>query len=346
MDQSVEADTGGTPDGQADAPMDQSVEADAGDTPDGQADAEVACVEEVLTVEAAAVDLFFMVDVSGSMSGSNITALKYGFADFANDPMSAGLGAAAQRFPIAKANDPYDATCDQNVYAKPTVPWGPLPNPALVSWVEALVASGYTPTVPALTGAVRACDDRLAVMPTHKCAVVLVTDGRPEGNCPPINEAAELPLGQVAAGAWAAGIPVFAIGFPGLDSIGQAVLDAIAAHGGTGSPFIIQTANPTDDFSQVLAEIRAVAQGCEYLMPSLPTGVDPDLLKVTYTSDISTVAEELPHVTDDASCAGDGWYFDDNASPSRIILCPFTCDKLRNDEGSEVTFSLGCSEPT
>jgi hypothetical protein len=323
--------------------MDQSVEADVGDTPDGQTEPDAACV--VLPLEAAPVDLFFMVDVSGSMTGTNITALQSGFADFANDPQSAGLGAAAQRFPIPKGIDPYDATCDQNAYAEPAVPWGPLPNPSLVSWVEALVAAGYTPTVPALTGAVRACDDRLAVMPTHKCAVVLVTDGRPEGNCPPTNEDAEGALGQVAASAWAAGIPVFAIGFPGLDVIGEAVLDTIATQGGTGSPFIVDSTSSNDGFSQVLADIRGVARGCEYLMPSLPTGVDPGLLKVTYTSDTSTVAEELPPVLNEASCAGDGWYFDDNASPSRIVLCPFTCDKMRNDEGSEVTFALGCSAP-
>jgi len=323
--------------------MDQSVEADTGDTPDGQADADAGCLE--LPVEAAPVDLYFMFDVSGSMAGTNITDLHSGFADFANDPESAGLGAAAQRFPIPLGNDPYDATCDQNAYAKPTVPWGPLPNAALVAWVEALEADGYTPTVPALTGAVRACDDRLATNPTHKCAVVLVTDGRPEGNCPPTNEDAEAPLGQVAASAWAAGIPVYAIGLPGLDYTGETVLNTIAEQGGTGSPILIEAMSVSQKFSGALADIREAVPGCEYLMPSLPTGVDPSSVKVSYSSTMSA-EEVLPQVTDDASCAGDGWYFDDNASPSRILLCPFTCDKMQNDDGSKVTFSVGCSEPT
>ena len=321
--------------------MDQSVEADTGDTPDGQADA--ACEGEGLILESPPVDLYFMIDVSGSTAGTNITALQTGFAAFANDPESAGLGAAAQRFPIPLDNDPYDATCDQNAYAKPSVPWGPLPNAALVTWVEALEAAGYTPTMPALTGAVQACGDRRTVMPTHKCAVVLVTDGRPDGNCPPTDEDAEAPLGQVAAGAWAAGIPVFAIGLPGLDYVGEAVLDTIAEQGGTGIPFILAQTSTSHSFSEALAGIREAAPGCEYVMPNLPTGVDPGAVTVTYSSNTSTVEEVLPHVTDDASCAGEGWHYDDNASPSRVILCPFTCNKMRYDYGGKLALSFGCT---
>ncbi len=322
--------------------MDQAVEADTGGTSDGQEDADAGCLN--LLVEATPVDLYFMFDVSGSMEGTNITDMRSGFADFANGPESAGLGATAQRFPIPSAEGP-DETCDQNAYAKPAVPWGLLPNAVLVSWVETLEAGGWTPTIPALTGAVRACDDRLAANPTHKCAVVLVTDGRPDSNCSPSGQDAEAPLGQVAASAWAAGIPVYAIGLPGLDYTGQAVLSTIAEQGGTGSPIILEGMSVSHKFSDALADIREAAPGCEYLMPSLPTGVDPSTVTVSYSS-IMSAEEVLPQVADRTACAGDGWHHDDNASPSRIILCPFTCNKMRNDEGSKVTFSVGCSAST
>jgi len=158
---------------------------DTGFTGDREIDPDSSCAELTLQAEAVPLDMYFMVDVSGSMSGSNITALKNGLTNFFNDAQSAGLGAAAQRFPIAKYNDPYDETCDQNAYAKPAVPWAQLPNAPLVSWINSLNASGYTPTIPALNGSVQACHDRLTTMPTHKCAVVLVTDGMPEGGARP-----------------------------------------------------------------------------------------------------------------------------------------------------------------
>ena len=318
---------------------------DTGFTGDGEIDPDSSCAEVNLQAEAVPLDMYFMVDVSGSMSGSNITALKSGLTNFFNDAQSAGLGAAAQRFPIAKSNDPYDATCDQNAYAKPAVPWAALPNASLVSWIGGLVASGYTPTMPALLGSVQACHDRLSVMPTHKCAVVLVTDGRPEGNCPPTNADAEAPLGQVAAGAWAGGIPVFAIGFPGLDYIGEAVLETVAAQGGTGTPVIIQGGNVGQAFIDALEDIRGTALGCEYQMPTAEAGtVNPNLVKVTFKPGAATDPEQIERVDDLAACAGgDGWYYDDNTSPTKLIMCPATCDRMQKDDGGEVQILLGCT---
>lgn len=324
---------------------DAAVVFDTGFTGDGQINADTSCADLTLQAEAVPLDMYFMLDVSGSMSGTNISALRDGLSNFFQDPQSAGLGAAAQMFPIAKYSDPYDETCDQNAYAKPAVPWGVLPNPSLVGWVQSLTPNGYTPSIPALTGAVQACHDRTTVMPTHKCAVVFVTDGRPEGNCPPTNLAAEAPLGVVAENAFNAGIPVFAIGFPGLDTIGQSVLNTIAVKGGTGTPVIIQGGNVGQAFIDALEDIRGTALGCEYQMPTAEAGtVNPNLVKVTYKPGGATEAEEVSRMDSAADCVGDGWYYDDNASPSKLIMCPSTCEKMQNDEGGEVQILLGCTD--
>ncbi|MFW5741610.1 MAG: vWA domain-containing protein [Myxococcota bacterium] len=317
---------------------------DTGLTGDGQINPDSSCADLTLQAEAVPLDMYFMVDTSGSMFGTNIDALKSGLTNFFNDPQSAGLGAAAQEFPIPLENDPYDETCDQNAYAKPSVPWAPLPNPALVSWIQTLNDDGYTPTMPALTGAVQACQDRIAVQPTHKCAVVFVTDGRPEGGCPPTGSSAQGPLGNVAAGAWAEGIPVFAIGFPGLDSIGEEVIATIAQQGGTTAPIIIQSGNVGQEFIDALMDIRGTALGCEYQMPTAEAGVvNPNLVKVTYTPGGATEPQEIPRVDGPAECgAGDGWYYDDNANPSKLTMCPATCDKMQEDDEGEVQILLGC----
>lgn len=318
---------------------------DTGLTGDGQIDPDSSCADLSLQAEAVPLDMYFMVDTSGSMMGENINALRNGLANFLNDPQSAGLGASAQEFPIPEFNDPYDETCDQNAYAKPAVPWAVLPNPALVQWLQTVNADGYTPSMPSLTGAVQACMDRIAVEPTHKCAVVFVTDGQPEGNCPPTGTSAQGPLGNVAAGAWGNGIPVFAIGFPGLNSTGQAVLNTIAQQGGTTAPVIIQSGNVGQEFIDTLNDIRGTALGCEYQMPTAEAGtVNPNLVKVTYTPGGATEPQEIPRVDGPALCVGDGWYYDDNAAPTKLIMCPATCDKMQADDEGEVQILLGCTD--
>ena len=39
----------------------------------------------------------------------------------------------------------------------------------------------------------------------------------------------------------------------------------------------------------------------------------------------------------------DGWYFDDNASPSVVHLCPDTCTALRARPAARVDVTLGCA---
>ena len=38
-----------------------------------------------------------------------------------------------------------------------------------------------------------------------------------------------------------------------------------------------------------------------------------------------------------------GWYYDDNTAPTRLALCPATCDPLVTAAGSVVTLLVGCA---
>ena len=46
-----------------------------------------------------------------------------------------------------------------------------------------------------------------------------------------------------------------------------------------------------------------------------------------------------------ASCpaSGDGWYYDNPAAPTQIILCPSTCTAVEGDMTGEVDVTLGCT---
>lgn len=299
-----------------------------------------ACVETVAKAEPLPLDLYFMLDTSGSMSGNNISALHQGVVSFCNDPTAAGIWVTGQRFAIGG----YSETCDSADYANPAVPWDQLPYGAFTNWVNGLNATGYTPSVPALQGAVDACKARLQSAPNHKCVVVFVTDGNPEGNCPPTNAAAQTPLGNIAADSCANGIPVFAIGFPNLPTLGQSIINHVAAEGCTGQAFIIQSGSMGSQFTDQLKAIQQASLGCEFLVPEAEAGlVDPDQVRLTYTPGGGGPEQEFPRVDDASQCNnGMGWYYDNNNSPSKLILCPDACDIVKNDPNGEVNVAFGC----
>jgi len=299
-----------------------------------------ACAETVVTAEPLPLDLYFMLDTSGSMSGTNISALKQGVVNFCNDPSAAGIWVTGQHFPIGG----YSETCVPTEYATPAVPWGLLPYNAFTNWVNSVSATGYTPSYPSLTGAVNACKTRVLTNPTHKCVVVFVTDGNPEGNCPPTGtgSATQTALGNVAADSCANGVPVFTIGFPNLPSDGQSLIDLVAQKGCTDKAFIIQSGSMGSQFTDQLKKIQQASLGCEFLVPKSDGGaVDLDKVELRYTSGTSQ-QEVFPKVDTVGNCAGDGWYYDDNANPTKLILCPASCTKVKADSAGTVNVSLGC----
>ena len=56
---------------------------------------------------------------------------------------------------------------------------------------------------------------------------------------------------------------------------------------------------------------------------------------------------KLTQVTDASKCAANAnaWYYDDNAKPTKIILCPTTCTDLNAKAGSKIEALVGCAAP-
>jgi len=54
--------------------------------------------------------------------------------------------------------------------------------------------------------------------------------------------------------------------------------------------------------------------------------------------------QTIGKVDDEASCgAGGGWYYDNNADPQTIILCPASCDTVQLDDAGKIEVVLGCT---
>ena len=241
--------------------------------------------------------------------------------------------------------------CEPEVYATPTVAIADLPgvSSAVLDALGARRPQGRTPTGPALAGALTLARQRMAANPERRVAVVLASDGFPVACLP--NDIQSVAVLAEAAARENPPVSTFAVGVvapaEAQDSIRN--LGAIAAAGGTGRPYVINTGQDvTAEFLGALAAIRTSALPCEFKIPAPTMGqVDYTRVNVQYT-DPSGQVITLGNVRDRAACdpALGGWYYDadprSGGTPSAIVACSSTCRTLQGGEGGRVDIVLGC----
>jgi hypothetical protein len=152
-------------------------------------------------------------------------------------------------------------------------------------------------------------------------------------------------IGMIASTAAAATpkILTFVIGV----GTSSANLNAIAMAGGTGQAFIVDTTmNVNQQFLDALNMIRGTALGCSYQIPVPKSGTpDYNQVNVQYTSSPGAAPVLIPKVSDPSKCpaSGDAWYYDNDSAPTMIILCGSTCKSVLASSGGEVDVLLGCT---
>lgn len=105
------------------------------------------------------------------------------------------------------------------------------------------------------------------------------------------------------------------------------------------------------DFKPVFDELaRGIVQGshlaCEWVIPAVPAGTsfEVDKVNVQYATVATSAPQTVFHVDAASQCpAQGGWYYDDNAKPGRISVCPATCDAIKNDSSAKVDILFGCA---
>jgi hypothetical protein len=306
---------------------------DAGPDPDA------ACGLITEEAKSTPLDLYIAFDRSSSMVGNKWDSAKLGLTAFVNDPDSAGIEVALNFFPLESK----PTTCMQSDYGPPKVDFAPLPgNAKLITDAMALaMPTGFaTPIYPALGGAILDAKAYAQAHSGHVAAVLLVTDGAPQGPaamCGNVNPEDPKAIADLAAAGVSYGIKTFVVGLPGVDPL---IANQIALAGGTDTAIVVSSFDVKTEFQKALAKVRGEALPCEYVIPDKVEGgdVNPGDVNVLVTPSGGNAAI-LPQ---DVMCSALGWRYDSPTKPTKIIFCPASCQSLKTDFGAKVQILLGC----
>lgn len=304
------------------------------------------CAAVAFEPEGIPLDIYVMFDQSGSMLSdvgglTRLAAVQQAVATFLRDPQSATTGVGIGYFgflPIGQVS------CDPAMYGTPDVPLT-LDHEAVISSLSKRMPTGETPTAAALRGACGYAEGHRAAHPDHAAVILLVTDGKPEapvscasgGCCPSLEDATK------EAAACLSGqqqVPTYVLGVgPNLEN-----LHAIAQAGGTKNAYIVGDQNVAANVLSALTSIRRDAQiPCDIEVPTAAAGTAVDYGKVNVLySQPSCASTPIYYVESVGKCAADGgWYYDNPSAPSRIRMCPTTC-QLLNSTNVGLQISVGC----
>jgi len=86
---------------------------------------------------------------------------------------------------------------------------------------------------------------------------------------------------------------------------------------------------------------------CSVAIPTPPDGMTLDPGRVNVVIRGAGGPTYLPRVTGEGACdSRGGWYYDDPAAPTQVLLCPASCDFARAElgpEGTGIDVQLGCA---
>lgn len=306
----------------------------------GLGDADV-CAADSYAAKPAPVDLYIMLDQSTSMNnklpdGKTLwSAVTGAISDFVASPAASGIGVGIQYFGLGTGA----AACNVAQYATPDVPITALPG-AQAAMQASLSKHGpqsFTPTGPALEGALQYAKTWATAHPERTTIVVLATDGYPS-ECQPQSTQGLADLATAAL----SGTPrvfTFVIGIGSLWN-----LNNVAKAGGTREALIVSdtSTNAAAELQAALLAVATAPLACDYPIPTPEDGGSAVIGKINVEfTDPNGQKRLLGWVKSAADCnqVNDGWYYDDPTNPTRIMICPKTCTGFGT---GKLDILLGC----
>jgi hypothetical protein len=131
---------------------------------------------------------------------------------------------------------------------------------------------------------------------------------------------------------------------PEAAEIGAVYRDLVAQTMGVGGDLCLQDFAPVFD-ALARSVIGASRLDCAWAIPDAPAGQTFAVgqVNVQYTAAGTSAPESIYYVESPDQCgAQGGWYYDDNGSPSRLLVCPSTCERLQADGRGKLDVLFGC----
>lgn len=301
----------------------------------------VACEAIRVTADLKPLNLYIAMDASSSMAGNKWDAAKAGLSAWAHDQKADGIQVALNFFPRPAGGPP---VCDPSGYVTPVVDFGLLVGhaDALDAAMNAKSPDGFSsPVYPALGGALSASLSRIENKPGEVAAVLLITDGKPQGpaeTCGGVDPEDAQVIADLAATGRTFNPPIttYVVGLPGVD---QTIANQIAAAGGSDEAILVAATNVETQFRDALSKVRGDAVPCSYEIPeSLKNG---QTLVTAVNIEITETGQAPAILPQDSACVDEGWRYDDPTAS--IQLCPATCARLKADATASIEVLLGCA---
>lgn len=124
---------------------------------------------------------------------------------------------------------------------------------------------------------------------------------------------------------------------------GKVYIDLINKTGGEWGDLCLQNFTPVFDVLSTEV-IQNSGLACEWAIPD-PMGDDPiDFDKVNVDFNDGMNVQTIGKVETPDACANvsDGWYYDDPAMPTKILVCPQTCAKIQGAPNASMNIKFGC----
>jgi hypothetical protein len=220
----------------------------------------------------------------------------------------------------------------------------PMGMPRLVGALDSRLPLGATPLGAAVKGSLAYLNTRTAANADRRAALVIVSDGVPEGCTGNGQIEADLRMAQMRTPA----ISTFVVGVFGDDAPASArmLMETFAIAGGTGHAFIVSPNEQlSEKFLAALGEIRGAIVPCDLAIPKTDKAIDFTRVNVSVTS--AGASRQLLYVQGRNGCdpTKGGWYYDVDprmGTPTRVQLCEPICGGLKSDPKGKVELRFGC----
>jgi hypothetical protein len=125
-------------------------------------------------------------------------------------------------------------------------------------------------------------------------------------------------------------------------AIGTVHADLVTKTGGVAGDLCRQDFKPVfDELARQVVD--AVQLACDWAIPAAPNTETFDKNKTNVQVTLDGALEPLGKAAGPDACSDqNGWHYDNESSPARVVACPATCTRIQAAQSASVDILFGC----